>query len=87
MIPLHVTPAPDLMVRTVVIRVELIAPELEAQDVAALGSLEAESYFHALGRFAEPRLRRAVAIAGSSPTSDQLLAAIAGAQTGLALGE
>jgi hypothetical protein len=47
-----------------VMRAEVLTPELESEDVAALNGTSGaalESYFSKLGRFAEPRLRRALA--------------------------
>jgi hypothetical protein len=70
-IPLSINPAPDALLRTMMIRVEILTPEMEARDTAAL-SLMAENaeqgraYFAALGRFAEPRLRRANQLLPSS---------------------
>jgi hypothetical protein len=54
-----------------VVRAELLTPELEAEDRAALSQMAsdasaAEAHFAAAGRFAEPRLRRALALLPSS---------------------
>jgi hypothetical protein len=72
-IPLKITPTPDSTVRVMMIRTEVITPELEAADVAAVGSFQFDSpddagqaHFMALGRFAEPRLRRALSLAPDS---------------------
>lgn len=65
-IPLQLAPTPTELVRVMVMRAEVLTPELEASDVTALsneGTLRA--YFSKLGRFAEPRLRRALAQAPS----------------------
>jgi hypothetical protein len=93
-IPLSVDPAPEEMVRVMMIRVEVITPELEAADVAHVkklaGGAEAEAakaHFKALGRFAEPRLRRAIEIAGEEPNAAALLGEIASAETRVAAGE
>jgi hypothetical protein len=93
-IPLSLDVAPDELVRVMMIRVELITPELEALDQAALAKLsaiesapEAHAYFSALGRFAEPRLRRAIAVAGSPPYADALLNELASADTNQRMGE
>lgn len=66
-IPLKVTPAPDRMLRTMVIRVELTTPALEQQIDAALKRLAAPATHDAArlellahGRFAEPYLSGAL---------------------------
>src|SRR5262249_30534829 len=71
-IPLAIDPTPDSTKRVMVIRVEIVTPELEKTDVSALRGLadaktasHARDHFASLGRFAEPRLRRALALAGS----------------------
>jgi hypothetical protein len=95
LIPLSITPAPDRLVRTLVVRVELISPDREKADVDALAKLAgseqeraaAEAHFLALGRFAEPRLRRAIALSGGTPGAEVLLGQVAGASTLHALGE
>ena len=68
-LPLQIAPTPVSLVRVMVMRAEVLTPEIESADVAALsgGSGDAlESYFSKLGRFAEPRLRRALAQAPSA---------------------
>jgi hypothetical protein len=70
-IPLTVSPVPDSVVRTMVIRVELLTPETEAEDRASLQLLTenpalGRARFAALGRFAEPRLRRALTLLPSA---------------------
>ena len=93
MIPIHIEPPPREMVRTVVIRVEVITPELEAADVSAaelLGTArapEAERHFEDLGRFAEPRLRRALSLVGNPPTGADLLSRIARSGLTVSTGE
>ena len=85
-IPLAITPAPDRLTRVMVIRVEVITPELEARDVDAarmLGmsaerALEGERYFLALGRFAEPRFRRAVSLLGEPAWAERFLTTLSG---------
>jgi hypothetical protein len=69
-IPLTITPAPAAQRRTMVIRLELLTPEQEqaaAGWISQLGDSStraaAEQRFRALGRFAEPTLRRALALA------------------------
>jgi hypothetical protein len=90
-IPLKVTPAPEAMVRVMLIRVEVITPEQESLDVAALKAFEtdatsAEAHFQELGRFAEPRLRRALSLSHVSG-GDAYLAKILTANTVIASGE
>jgi hypothetical protein len=70
-IPLTLDPVPDSLLRVMMVRVEVLTPELEAQDVAALADMSSDSsagkaHFGALGRFAEPRLRRALSLLPSS---------------------
>jgi hypothetical protein len=88
-IPLTIEPKPDATLRVMLIRVEVITPEQEAEDVAALSELDSkggEAYFGALGRFAEPRLRRALALAPSAAGQDYL-AQIGSANTSVVSGE
>ncbi|HRI69847.1 MAG TPA: hypothetical protein PK156_36710 [Polyangium sp.] len=93
-IPLTVTPAPDSSIRVMMIRVEVIAPEDETIDVNHVQLLqdpatapEAEAYFQALGRFAEPRLRRALSILQSPAYADSFLAQVTSAETRVGMGE
>jgi hypothetical protein len=70
-IPLTIEPKPDATLRVMLIRVEIITPEQEAEDVAFLNDFEAaassaRAHFESLGRFAEPRLRRALALSPSA---------------------
>lgn len=90
-IPLAVTPAPESMLRVMLIRVEVITPEQEASDVAALKAFDADNagsvaHFSALGRFAEPRLRRALALSPSAG-GQTYLTTIQTASTAVASGE
>jgi hypothetical protein len=90
-IPLTIEPKPDTMLRVMLIRVEIITPEQEAEDVAALAGLDGKSnasleHFTSLGRFAEPRLRRALALSPSAGGQDYL-AQIATANTSVSSGE
>jgi len=67
-IPLSISPAPSETRRTMVIRVELLTPSYEAQLSSWLSSLasgdaSARQEFLGLGRFAEPHLQRAIALA------------------------
>jgi hypothetical protein len=80
-IPLSIDPKPESTKRVMVIRVEILTPEMEAADVAALEGLATpttaaatRSHFAALGRFAEPRLRRAIVLAGHPAYAEPLLA-------------
>lgn len=70
-LPLAIEPKPDAMVRVMLMRLEVIRPELERADVAAVAKLASPDtaadgvrHFDGLGRFAEPRLRRASWLAG-----------------------
>jgi hypothetical protein len=88
-IPLTISPQPQEFVRVMVIRVEALTPALEEADVAAVTKLaskedaaraEGDAHFRSLGRFAEPRLRRALAQTAQAPAAaTQLLDTIAGA--------
>lgn len=73
-LPLDITPTPDQIVRTMVIRVELLTREQERLVVQALVRLAAtdvalraagRSYVLSLGRFAEPHLTRALQLSPS----------------------
>jgi hypothetical protein len=84
-LPLHLDPTPDALVRVMVIRVELLTPDDEAADTAALAQLgdattaaAGEAHFRALGRFAEPHLRRALQLAGDPQVGEAFLDEIAG---------
>lgn len=86
-IPLTIDPQPESQVRVMLIRVELITPEQEAEDVAALGGFDTDSasagaHFAALGRFAEPRLRRALALSPNA-AGEAYLANIARQRSGV----
>jgi hypothetical protein len=90
-IPLTISPAPDATVRVMMIRVEVISPEQEQADTQALllPAAAMETYFRALGRFAEPRLRRALALlpSGAPASAHALLDQITTADTRAAAGE
>jgi hypothetical protein len=71
-IPLTVSPRPDEVRRVMVMRTELLTPSDEQADVRYLSGFDvpaqragAEQHFASLGRFAEPRIRRALAIKSS----------------------
>jgi hypothetical protein len=90
-IPLSVTPKPDSMLRVMLIRVEVITPEQELGDVEALeifdtDSAQAKGHFTALGRFAEPRLRRALSLS-PNVAGEAYLSEIRTANTAVATGE
>jgi hypothetical protein len=68
LLPMDVTPAPVEIVRTLVGRIEVITPQEELSLTEALGE-GAELTPASLGRFAEPRLRRALAMLGDSPAT------------------
>jgi hypothetical protein len=90
-IPLTISPMPDRKVRVMLIRIEVISKEQEAADVTALSWLDSDvargtAYFSDLGRFAEPRLRRALQLSMSA-TGAQYLAQIAGVGLSVASGE
>lgn len=88
-IPLTIEPKPDATLRVMLIRVEVITPEQEAEDVAALSELDKKAgsaHFGALGRFAEPRLRRALSLAPNAAGQDYL-AQISTADTTVVSGE
>jgi hypothetical protein len=95
MIPLTIAPRPDTLVRTVVIRVEVLTADIESTDLARVRELgagesersAAEQHFLSLGRFAEPRLRRAIALSGDTHSAMPLLARLSAAPAGLAAGE
>jgi hypothetical protein len=97
-IPLSLAPAPDELTRVMVIRTEVITRAQEDSDVLALADVNAADatrnaagagHFRALGRFAEPRLRRARQLAFDADGSrgGALLAEIAGANTDFGVGE
>jgi hypothetical protein len=96
-IPLTIDPTPQELVRVMVMRVEALTPVLEHADLEAMTSLGGEgaaqtqgkAHFQALGRFAEPRLRRAIAQAGAlAPVgATQMLDAMTGADVNARAGE
>ncbi|MBS2014167.1 MAG: hypothetical protein JST00_14855 [Deltaproteobacteria bacterium] len=95
-IPLDLAPVPEETVRVMVIRVEALTPRLERADLAMAAALDgsdvqaraqAEQYFHHLGRFAEPRLRRALGQSTMSPAAARLLDRIASADVRMTAGE
>jgi hypothetical protein len=90
-IPLSIAPQPDQTLRVMLIRVEVITPEQEVSDVQALQAFDADSataaaHFQALGRFAEPRLRRALALSPSA-AGDSYLTQIQASKSSLVSGQ
>jgi len=90
-IPLSIDPKPDQTLRVMLIRVEVITPEQEVSDVQALQAFDADSataaaHFQALGRFAEPRLRRALALSPSAG-GDAYLTQIQASKSSLVSGQ
>jgi hypothetical protein len=75
-LPIAITPAPAQMARTLVGRVEIITPAEEAALVSSLrqhAAAGAPFDLSTLGRFAEPRLRRALELL-TDPTDDRAYA-------------
>ncbi len=97
LIPLTFDPMPDSVKRIMMIRTEVLTPSLEAADAPhAMGwngdvtaQKAAAGYFMSLGRFGEPRMRRALAKIGGSKNGDSYLwqNVIARGQAGGAIGE
>lgn len=93
-IPLTISPAPDSLVRVMMIRVEVIPPEDEAIDMANMKMLQdpasaavAQAHFTALGRFAEPRYRRAFSLLKEPDYAAAFLQQITSAETRVGMGE
>jgi hypothetical protein len=93
-IPLTLDPPPDEMLRVMMIRVEVITPETEQADAKMAKLLadpgtekQARDHFGALGRFAEPRLRRALAVVGDPLLGQAYLATITSVETRVGTGE
>jgi hypothetical protein len=73
LLPLRVDPTPAELVRTLVGRVEVLTPAEESDVVAKVeafvaGTLAAEALLSSLGRFAEPKLRRAAQLIADPAT-------------------
>jgi hypothetical protein len=90
-IPLGISPKPEQTLRVMLIRVEVITKSQEVADVRVVQSFDtaptpAKAYFQALGRFAEPRLRRALALS-KSLTGDAYLAEIQTVKSGSVSGQ
>ncbi len=90
-IPLTITPQPDVLTRVMMIRVEVLTHAIEETDAKFEACLDSQGltgtcaqHFIGLGRFAEPRLRRAIATTGSSKMALALLGQIQGANVAVA---
>ncbi|CAN5242797.1 hypothetical protein BH09MYX1_BH09MYX1_43440 [soil metagenome] len=88
-IPLTIDPVPAKTVRVMMIRVEVLTRSLEEGDFKAALAIETEgtagagaAHFTALGRFAEPRLRRALALGAGGKNGAALLAEMGGTGIG-----
>jgi hypothetical protein len=73
-VPITIDPKPDTLLRVMVLRVELLTGEIEDEDLMFVATLDGgpnqqvgERHFYGLGRFAEPRLRRALSRLGRVP--------------------
>jgi hypothetical protein len=95
-IPLAIDPAPQETVRVMVIRVEALTPAQETGDLAAVPGFDGDAaaqqasaaHFKALGRFAEPRLRRAIQLhEAKAPGAMAFLDTISGADVAVRAGE
>jgi hypothetical protein len=90
-IPLSVGPKPDVTLRVMLIRAELITKEQESADVTSVSAFDTDppsavAHFMELGRFAEPRLRRALQLL-PSVAGEQYLSQIARAKSSVVSGE
>ena len=86
--------APDKITRVMVIRVEVLTHAVEDEDSKFVACIQSASddcakHFVALGRFAEPRLRRAMALVPAAVNGGvtALLQSITGANVALSAGE
>jgi hypothetical protein len=85
LLPLAITPKPAVLVRTLVGRVELLTPGdehdlLTAAQTAATSKLDASTLAAQLGRFAEPKLRRAAQLTSDADLQSYLSNMIAQVQ-------
>lgn len=81
-VPITIAPPPNTLLRVMVIRVELLTRATEDEDLSFVAMLDGgantlvgERHFYDLGRFAEPRLRRALERLGSVPPAAAALLA------------
>ena len=95
-VPLTIDPRPSTVVRVMVMRVEVLTPAVEQSDRAFAALLDqsdadfvsGSEYFNGLGRFAEPRLRRALAkLAAAPPRAAKLLSQIEAPNASFAVGQ
>jgi hypothetical protein len=91
-LPLTLDPLPASLVRVMMVRVEVLTPEVEAADASAADGFEADeagarAYFAALGRFGEPRLRRALELVPSAAGQAFLATLVPEFQRSSGLGE
>jgi hypothetical protein len=91
-LPLTLEPTPASLVRVMVVRVELLTPEVEAVDASAADRFSsdeaaARAHFAALGRFGEPRLRRALELVPSAAGEAYLATLVPEFQRASGLGE
>lgn len=77
LLPLAVSPAPSAVVRTLVGRVEVMTRAEESEVLARVASGTALDAVSALGRFAEPKLRRARQLTSDPMTLARIDAALA----------
>jgi hypothetical protein len=86
LLPLKITPQPAALVRTLVGRVELLTPADEQQlmsavQAAATSGMSSSAVAAQLGRFAEPKLRRALQLSTDASVQSYLSQTIAQVQT------
>jgi len=95
-VPLTIEPRPSAVVRVMVMRVEVLTPAVEQSDRAFATLLDqsdadfvsGSEHFTSLGRFAEPRLRRALAnLAAAPPRATKLLSQIEAPNASFAMGQ
>jgi hypothetical protein len=95
--PLTIAPKPQSVVRVMVMRVEVLTPSVEHDDTSFASLFRggdsdvttAQAHFEGLGRFAEPRLRRALTTLGGTlpPRAATFLAQIEAPNTSFAVGQ
>jgi len=95
-VPLAIEPPPSTVIRVMVMRVEVLTPAIETEDKSFAAILDhgdadfitGSNHFTALGRFAEPRLRRALdTLGGSLPRAQQFLSEIEAPNASFAMGQ
>jgi hypothetical protein len=85
LLPMQISPAPSSLVRTLVGRVEILTPPDESQllstvQSAAAAGMATSDLLTQLGRFAEPKLRRAAQLVTDPALQSYVAGAIAQAQ-------